>query len=210
MNPADEAAVKQAEYNATMARRDAGNLGTEAIANAAQFTTQAEQKLAQGMVILGKTGNLSVDTGAAMESGIALGNKDTAEATAYRTELTKTANDPNIYQHGSKEANKKQAAIDALAALGPGGAALQDIRNPDALLHASGSDLLTMVSTRDAMERDKRTLFRSGENTQVAMMKAGEQYDVNAQYAKEAANWNTWTTILGGGIKLAEMGKMFL
>jgi hypothetical protein len=213
-NPADEAAVKQAQYNAAMARRDAGLLGTEAIANAAQFTTQAEQRLAQGMAILGKTGNLSVDPGTAMESGVALGAKDTTEF----TDLQKKAEDvaKKIADAGGVQTSAgaiQKAIADNIdtqhSALGPGGKALQDIRNPDALLHASGSDLLTMVSTRDQMERDKRTLFRSAENTQVAMLKAGEQYDVNAQYAKEAADWNTWATILGAGIKLAGIAAMF-
>jgi paraquat-inducible protein B len=246
-SPADEAAVQQVQYNADMSRRDAGNLMTEATANAAMFTTKAEQQLAQGMTVLAKTGNLSVDTGTAMQSGIATGPKDTTEFSSIQSDLQNQATDLNKQiadaqaklamasklptasqveggkggQNGPSEYDTLQTQIKnaqskltdvqtKLTPMGSGGAGLQDIKNPDALLHAGGSDLLTMVSTRDQMERDKRTLFRSGENTAVSMLKAGEQYDVNAQYAKEAASWNSWQTILGAGIKIAGLAKLLL
>jgi hypothetical protein len=227
MNPADQAQIAAAKYNAEMARRDAGNLMTSATENAGLFTTKAEQQLAEGMAILGKTGNLSTETNAPVQSGLALGSKVSQETIDYRTQLETTIADlnkqltnPNLDQQGGMKStatgtvqvapgpsssdikDKLKAAEDALAILSVGGGT-KDISSPEALLHASGSDLLTMVNTRDALERDKRTLIRNAQSQAISMFKAGEQYDTQAKYAESAANWNMWSTILGGGLKIA-------
>jgi hypothetical protein len=217
MNPADQAQIEQAKFNASQARKDAGNLITSATQNAQMFTNQAEQKLAQGMTILGKTGNLSGDTSAPMESGVPLGAnnnadwlKQKADLEASIPDLTSRVNDPHALQpEHDKAVQNLQNAKDSLTALGAGGSALQDIRNPDALLHASGSDLLTMVTTRDAMERDKRTLMRNAQSEAVKALQAGENYDKMGEYAPQAASCNTWSTILGGGLKIAGMAAGF-
>jgi hypothetical protein len=114
---------------------------------------------------------------------------------------------PTIRDVDQQHIDAYQAEIkksqDALAALGSGEVA--SVTAPDSLAFASGSDLLTMVTTRDMLERDKRTMLRSAQNDAVAMVKTGENYDAAAGYAKKAADWNTWNTILNGGLKIAGM-----
>jgi hypothetical protein len=212
MNPADQAQIAAAEYNAEMARHDAGALLGSAAENSQRFAESAEKLLAKGMAVLGKTGNLSTEESLPVLSGIDVGATESQDITDYRSELEKKIADlqaqaaapgPRLPKPSVEQArlDEIKAAQDALALLG--NAPVTEVPSPDELLHAGGSDLLTMVSTRDALERDRRTLMRSAQNEAVAMLKAGDQYDVNADYARQAADWNTWNTILGTGLKIA-------
>jgi len=212
MNPADEAQIEAAKFNAEMARRDAGLLMTSAAEHARMFTGKGEQLLAQSIAILGKTGGLGTKKGEPLAQGTALGARETEELGEYRAELEKKIKDlTEALEAGQpkKIAKNLEADIESaqktLAGLGVEGVDVEtaDIRTPEAMLYASGSDLLTIVNTRDALERDKRTLMRGAQSEAIAMLKAGEQYETQAAHAKEAATWNTWQTILSGGLKIA-------
>ncbi len=93
MNPADEALIESAKFNAEMARRDAGLLMTSAAEHARMFTSKGEQLLAQSIAILGKTGGLGTEKGEPITSGTALGTRTTQELedrlVAIRTLKTK-------------------------------------------------------------------------------------------------------------------------
>ena len=221
MNPADEAQIEAAKFNAEMARRDAGLLMTSAAEHARMFTSKGEQLLAQSIAILGKTGGLGTEKGEPLAQGTALGARETEELGGYRIELeTKIDKLMKKLEESETKSGKKQkeelrddieAARKELERLGVEGVGVEtaDIRSPEAMLYASGSDLLTIVNTRDALERDKRTLMRGAQSEAIAMLKAGEQYDVQAAYAKQAATWNTWQTILSGGLKIAGSAALF-
>lgn len=213
-NPADRAAIEAAQANAAASRRDASMLLETGAENARMFTASAEQQLARGMVALGKTGNLSVEENALPESGIALGDTDTDESRKYRRELEaeiaklrKEGNEPDETRSPGNARRQLWDAEQALKALGPKGSTVADIRNPEALRHASGSDLLTMVTTRDSFERDKRTIMRGAKNEAMTMLISGENYEEQAGWAKKAMDYNTFQTILGTGLKI---GGMFL
>jgi len=212
MNPADEAQIESAKFNAEMARRDAGLLMTSAAEHAQMFTGKGEQLLAQSIAILGKTGGLGTKKSEPLAQGTALGARKTEELGEYRTELEKKIDMlTKALEAGQPRgvAKRMEADIESaqktLAGLGVEGVDVKtaDIRTPEAMLYASGSDLLTIVNTRDALERDKRTLMRGAQSEAIAMLKAGEQYETQAAHAKEAATWNTWQTILSGGLKIA-------
>jgi len=218
MNPADQAQIESAKFNAEMARRDAGLLMTSAAEHARMFTSKGEQLLAQSIAILGKTGGLGTEKGEPLAQGTALGARETEEFGEYLAELKAKVNKYKDVGDSDLTGDEKIAATEAAIEMEEEGfdldAALKiletmegkelaDIRSPEAMLYASGSDLLTIVNTRDALERDKRTLMRGAQSETVAMLKAGEQYDVQAGYAKQAATWNTWQTILSGGLKIA-------
>ena len=212
MNPADEAQIEAAKFNAVMARRDAGLLMTSAAEHARMFTGKGEQLLAQSIAILGKTGGLGTEKGEPLAQGTALGARETEEIGEYRTELETKIDElteeleKKIHKYKKKHIKEDlDAAKKELASLGAAGVDVEtaDIRTPEAMLYASGSDLLTIVNTRDALERDKRTLMRGAQSEAIAMLKAGEQYETQAAHAKEAATWNTWQTILSGGLKIA-------
>ena len=207
MNPADQAQVEQAKWNASEARRAAGSLMGSAQESAQLFTTQAQQLLATGMTTLGKSGNLSTETSALPNSGIGVGTTDSKEYFAEIARLQKIIEDkgfdPAKQESYDTQAAKVKSAQDSLSALESSSANVADIQNPDALLHASGSDLLTMVTTRDALERDKRTMMRNAQAEAAAMIRTGAQWDVNADYSRQAAEYNMWTNILNLGLKVA-------
>jgi hypothetical protein len=214
-NPADRAAIEAAQANATASRRDASMLLESGAENARRFTESAEQQLARGMVALGKTGNLSVEENALPESGIALGSTDTEESKAYRKTVTDRIAEIRKNRNFRSDENAAPGTPhrelwdleQSLNAMGPEGSTVADIRNPEALRHASGSDLLTMVTTRDSFERDKRTIMRGAKNEAMTMLLSGENYDEQANWAKKAMDYNTFQTILGTGLKI---GGMFL
>jgi hypothetical protein len=229
MNPADQAQIAQAQFNADMARRDAGNLMDEASANAQLFVQKENQNLATGVAALGKTGNLGFTKNELPTSGVGLGATDTKEsldlkkqyqgdvsaADAARTTVMQQAaswgfkgtyedllkSGANIPKSELDIIEKGKNSADALNSLPTNSE--PSVALPDAAAYASGSDLLTLVTTKDLMERDKRTMMRSAQNDAVAMLKTGANYDAAAGYASQAAQWNTWNTILGTGLKIA-------
>jgi hypothetical protein len=187
VNPADEAAVQQAKFNAREAKRQAGLLMDDIRTNALRFNEQAEQQLAQGVAILGKTGNLGSEKSEAPSTGIALGDANDPAAELYdKTQEARAQRNRSVVPGPDVKLGVDVASITA----------------PDSLLYASGSDLLTMTSLRDKMERDKRSLIRKGQSEAYSMLLAGENFTEQAGYAREAANYNMWSTILGGGIRL--------
>jgi hypothetical protein len=212
-NPADEAAVLAAQANAEASRRDASLMLESAGENARMFVESAEQQLAKGVAILGKTGNLSTEESALPSSGVAVGSEVSDEATKYRRELEAELEklNPRGNREGEEDApegtkRRRMWEIEqALEAMGPEGDTTADIRNPSALAHASGSDLLTMVTTRDTFERDKRTLLRGAQNEAMTSLIAGENYNEQALWAERAKQQNVQKTILGAGLKVIGM-----
>lgn len=218
MNPADRAAIESAKANAAMARRDAGLLMESGGENARMFTDRAEQQLAQGIAILGKTGNLSLGENAPIQTGVGVGEMETPEAKKYRSDtlarIAELKANPELEgdvkglsrsERARRNAEEIANLEEALKSLGPAGGGQRDIALPTELLHASGSDLLTMITTRDMFERDKRTIMRGAQNEAMSMLLAGENYDEQAGWAKQAADWNTFNTVLGTGLKIAGM-----
>jgi hypothetical protein len=224
MNSATKAQAEAAKYNAKAAKRDASNLMTTAQESAESYTERANSELSQAMAILGKTGNLSTEENAAKTSDIDVGSYDTEEVKALRSESStlaaelakteKTITTESTESGGgvtsdnpeyTELSEKLKDVNEKLSIIGTGGGGTQ-IEASDALLHASGSDLLTMVSTRDALERDKRTQMRNYQTEAMSYLNASEQYEEQAGYLEDAASWDTWSTILGAGTGILSLG----
>jgi len=225
VNPADEAQVEQAKFNAREAKRQAGLLMGDVTTNALRFNEQAEQKLSQGVAVLGKTGNLGFDKSESPDTGIDVGTTQAIPVVDLKNAIAdlekQIAEAPEYVDYTDSEGNTTQRANDitelerklstAQEQLGAltGPDKVPSIAGPDSLLYASGSDLLTMTSLRDKMERDKRALIRKGQSEAYSMLLAGENFENQAGYAREAGQYNMWANILGGGIKLAGTAATF-
>lgn len=221
MNPADEAQVEQYKYNAREARRQAGLLMGDVTTNALRFNEQAEQSLSQGVALLGKTGSLSFEKSEAPSTGVDVGTVEGPEVAELRARVAaaqkelEEAPETTINDEGSEvpydtselEANLAdlQSQLTTLTSAGQ----VPTITGPESLLYASGSDLLTLTSLRDKMERDKRALIRKGQSEAYTMLLAGENYSEQAGYAREAGQYNMWSSILGGGLRLAGAAARF-
>jgi hypothetical protein len=224
MSPADKAQIETAKFNAEMSKREAGNIMTSATESIGQFTEEAQKQLGQGVAILGKTGNLGNVKNTTPTSGIDVGASETSEVTALRTrksELEKqlTGLSKTVTTHtgdtenesitsANPEYTKTQKELKTLTEqLGTVGSGAADIKTPEALLYASGSDLLSMVTTRDSMERDKRTLLRNAQTDAMTALKSGENYEKQAKTLSSASPWNTFSSILGTGMGALGFGK---
>lgn len=222
-NPADEAAIEEAKFNAEMARRDAGHIMSEASQQAALFTAGAEQTLARGMTILAKTGNLgTTDSTAPTPSGIGVGSAESGEVQALRDKIAKdeasleelggapdTGGDENANPSASTALMDQIAKEKRDLAILEESGTVKEIDAPTMLLRASGSDLSTMINLRDSMQRDVNTAMRSAQNDALTMLKNAGHYDQAAVFANRAAQYNTMNTILGYGFRTAGLAASF-
>jgi hypothetical protein len=183
--------------------------------------------LAQRYLVYAKTGNVSTEIGELPESGVPVGTADSETFSAKKTELetqvegiTKEikrwkdefggrADQGVAGQAIGKLEAELTAAQSNLEALGQGAETLPQIRQNTATGHLSGSDLLTEVSYRDLAQRHGNTLFRSAENQAVAAITQAENFNTQAGYLENAAAYNTWTSILGGAMKIAGTAAAF-
>lgn len=225
-NPADEAAVQAAKANEEASRVYAKGLMSTARENYQLFQEQAEQQLAERYIVYAKSGNVSTEVGELPESGIPIGEADSETFKAKKSELETQVTDltkelarwKKEFPSGGGPAGpaittleKDLATAQAnLEALGPGAESLAQIRGNVAAGHLSGSDLLTEVSFRDLAQRHGNTLFRSAENQAVAAEVQGENFNTQAEYLKDAATYNMWTSILGGALKIAGLVAAFV
>jgi hypothetical protein len=212
MSPADRAQVEQAKFNAEMAKREAGNIMTSARENSGLFTEQAEKTLSQGVATLGKTGNLgeNVTDLSTVKTGIDVGSTETSEITGLKTQKAtlekQLSGSSKTDTLGRSSIEKELKTVnEQLGILGT--TTTSDITSPEALKFASGSDLLTMVTTRDLMERDKRTSMRNAQTEAMTALKSGENYTKAASTYSDAGLWNTMTSILGTGAGIFSLGK---
>lgn len=216
MNPADKAQVEQAKFNAKMAKREAGLTLEDTALQADRFTEQARQTLGQGVAILGKTGSLGFQRSARPDTGIDLGIGIDPELAA-KARRTPRPVEPDYrgmdeegrgraerdYQNQLKdwEEREREAQIARRGIAEIQG--VPEIELPGASLYASGSDLLTMASLRDKMERDKRRLTLEGTRDAYTYLLSGENFDEQAAYAKKAARYNAWMTAAQFGTQVA-------
>jgi hypothetical protein len=223
-NPADQAAVEDAKFKAALARTDAGNTMKMLTEQTQQYKNSAEQTLSKGMVSLAISGNTGFKDSAAPAMPGAVGATDPEEIVKLKSELPaleqQLATLPQTVEAGDAEgdggrgrggpqANPEYSALqakiadikDKISVVGTDMA--PTISDPSMLLRASGSDLLTMMNTREMMQRDLNTFIRTQKNEAMTMLKNAGNYDKAASYAKQAANYNTMSTILGYGFKIA-------
>lgn len=200
MNPADKAQVAQAEFAAQMARRDAG-LITENTRQAAQdFTQQAESVLSQGVAVLGKFGNLGFERSKEPGSTVDVGETVTTQDLVKHSGVQRKA-------ESRAEVDQAVAAYESAQKVERDLGGIEEIETPGSVLYSSGSDLLTMTSLRDRMERDKRRLVRQGAHDAFSALLAGENYEQQSEYADRAATYNMFSNILRTGVNVASWFK---
>jgi hypothetical protein len=90
-NPSDEAAVKAAEHARDTAYTTAEAQGRAVVENANQFAQAAEQRLATGMTLLAKSGNLRSEAGDAMSPSMPLAPMEDPTYASMRSSLTTSA-----------------------------------------------------------------------------------------------------------------------
>jgi hypothetical protein len=217
-NPADKAAIEDAKFKAEMSRIDAGNAMTTLTEQSQQFSAGAAQALSKGMVSLAMSGNTGFQDSVAPLMPGAIGNQDPETVIKLRGDLPamqeKLANTPSViedtfsYGGGSYE-NPEYSRLQAEIASAQekldvvGADVAPRIQDPAMLLRASGSDLLTMMNTREMMQRDLNTYVRSQKGASLTMLENAGHYDVAAEYAEATMRYNTLNTILGYGLKIA-------
>lgn len=229
-NPADKAAIEDAKFKAEMSRIDAGNTMTTLTEQSQQFSAGAAQALSKGMVSLAMSGNTGFqDSATPLMPGV-VGSQDPETVIKLREDIAgmqeQLANTPSeiertVYRgrggpegEGGREtttmvANSEYARLQAEIATAQekldvvGVDAAPRIQDPSMLLRASGSDLLTMMNTREMMQRDLNTYVRSQKGAALTMLENAGNYDLAAEYAKDTMNYNTLNTILGYGFKIA-------
>lgn len=228
-SPEYKAKEKEYQWRAAESRRQASETlkwGRERIGD---FSMQGEELLSQGVVLLGKTGSLgerkATDPGF---TGLDVGRKDSAEATSKIAELQKqldelspdqftrssggrdgqTVTDTVAYEKAKQELTDKLTQYKSVETLGK----TAGITGPEGMQFATGSDLATLASTRSLLERDRRRMIRAGQESALAMLEAGEMYDVQADYMADAGAWDAFSTVLDlimGGFKTAASMGVF-
>ncbi len=223
-NPELKAKEKEYTWRAEQSRiqaRQTLEWGRERIAD---FSMQGEELLAQGVTLLGKTGSLAESKGAEPGYLTDVGLKDSAEAQSKINDLQKqldelspedftritrqggregnnvTVTDTAAYEAKKKELEDQLTQYRTLEGLGK----TAQITGPEQMRYATGSDLTALAATRTLLERDRRRMIRSGQQSALAMLEAGQMYDVQADYMKDAQAWDTASTVLEllmGGLK---------
>lgn len=231
-NPADQAAIEDAKFKADMARTDAANTMTTLTEQSQQFGAGAKQALAKGMVTLAMTGNTGFTNNAAPVMPALAGSQDPQTVVDLRADLeslqAKLADTPSEIEKivtrrrgrrgedgdggetiTTMVANPEYTRLQGEIAAAQEKLSVVDldvaprISDPSMLLRASGSDLLTMMNTREMMQRDLNTYIRSQKGAALTMMENAGNYDLAAVYAEDTKNYNTLNTILGFGFKVA-------
>ena len=222
-NPADQAAIEDAKFKAEMSRVDAANTMTTLTEQSQQFAASANQALANGMVSLAMSGNTGFKDTAVPDMPALAGSQDPETVVNLRNDLAamqeKLANTPSEIERvvtGREDreittmiANPDYTRLQGEIASAQEKLAVVDkdvapqISDPSMLLKASGSDLLTMMNTREMMQRDLNTYVRSQKGSALTMMENAGNYDLTAEYAKEQKSYDTLNTILGFGFGVA-------
>lgn len=222
-NPADQAAIEDAKFKAEMSRVDAANAMTTLTEQSQQFGAGAKQALAKGMVSLAMSGNTGFKDSPAPDMPALAGAQDPQTLVDLRNDLAsmqeRLAGMPSQIEQtvsGREDreitrmvANPEYTRLEGEIASAQEKLSVVDldvaprISDPSMLLRASGSDLLTMMNTREMMQRDLNTYIRSQKGAALTMMENAGNYDLAAEYAKETKNYNTLNTILGFGFKVA-------
>lgn len=222
-NPADQAAIEDAKFKAEMARTDAKNTMTTLSEQSQLFKQSAEQTLANGMVSLAMSGNTGFSESEAPASAAAVGSSDSEAVATLKTDVAamqeELANTPSTIQQTvegkdgdsstqtveNPDYTRLQAEIataqEKLDVVGKN--VTPTISNPSMLLKASGSDLLTLMNTRDMMQRDLNTYSRTQKNSALTMLENAGNYDLAAEYAAAESSYDTLSTILGFGFSVA-------
>lgn len=226
-NPADDAAIEDAKFKAEMSRIDAGNVMTQLAEQNQQYKAGASQALAKGMVSLAMSGNTGFKDATNPDMPGAVGSTDPTQIAEMKTklptllkELAATPETITVTTSGggkngeggegtTEKANPAYTELQStikemqgqLAVVG--GDSTPTIQDPSMLLKASGSDLLTMMNTREMMQRDLNTFNRSQKGAALTMLQNAGAYDTAAMYAEQTKNYNTMNTILGWGFKIA-------
>lgn len=202
-NPADEAAAADARFKAAQARADAGNIMNQLTTKTQQYKKSAEQTLARGMVSLAMSGNLGFTENTAPGSSGAVGSTEPESVKKLRE--AKTDRDPfGLIDSVSERAtggageNSTDKTLDVVGT--DVGVTIED---PSMLLKASGSDLLTLMNTREAMQTDINTFIRSQKDSALTMLKNAGHYDSAAASADAQSQYDTINSILGWGFKIA-------
>lgn len=200
-------AAEVARQNAVWAREDADELRRDAERTMAEVIDQSDQvrefgerSLSTGMTVLGKTGALGFSDSLTRDSGVDVGTLESDELTRLR----------------------EAGATDDVAVLERANAT-QAIGGPSNLLRASGSDLLSMVHTRDMIERDRRKLIRMGQQEAGQMIfgadralsmgelydRTGAHFDRQEHFARQSRRLDTFTTVLNFGTSAAKTAFTF-
>lgn len=226
-NPADQAAVEQAEYNKAEAHKAAEKHKGTLIENVADFSSSAEYQLSQGIAYLGKMGALDLtgDTGA---KGF-LKNADIDDV-AYRMPYY-SVSDPRLgtrqelptvgeLTEGDDVEEEVTEALEAdIAEIESVFGEEHYIETSAALQYVSGTYLDHVSHSVELMKEDRMRIIEGGLQDIYAMRRAGEHYDKMTDYAEMAAEYNRATrgmqwltnTLMGGvsflgGMSLSAMG----
>ncbi len=237
---AREAQRRQQEFQAQQARSQATNLLSDTAENARRFNERAEGTLSQGVAVLGKTGSLGFARNAGPETGIELGQKVddgglSAEVSGLESKLAEArereeqrqasgfnnsgedTGSTNMVNRGGgyirgleKELEEKQGQLSKFNELRD----VANIEGPGSMSFATGSDLLSMATTRDKMERDKRDFMRRSSRDAAAAFDTGEMFDTQAELTRQAGQFDvlsgifdTATSILGLGSTMGLFGS---